>query len=77
MFNTSNDVVEAFKIGRVNAIVVDLATAFTLTSELKGTTIAGQFSAAGGDNWGLLCRRAALIAAASTVRSARCGPTGR
>ncbi len=32
VFNTSNDVVEAFKIGRVNAIVVDLATAFDLTS---------------------------------------------
>jgi polar amino acid transport system substrate-binding protein len=54
VFNTSNDVVEAFKIGRVNAIVVDLATAFELTSELSHSTIAGQFSAPGGDNWGLL-----------------------
>jgi polar amino acid transport system substrate-binding protein len=55
VFNTSNDVVEAFKINRVNAIVVDLATAFDLTStELPHTTIAGQFSAPGGDNWGLL-----------------------
>jgi polar amino acid transport system substrate-binding protein len=54
VFNTSNDVVEAFKINRVNAIVVDLATAFELTSELSHTTIAGQFSAPGGDNWGLL-----------------------
>jgi polar amino acid transport system substrate-binding protein len=55
VFNTSNDVVEAFKIKRVNAIVVDLATAFDLTStELSHTTIAGQFSAPGGDNWGLL-----------------------
>jgi polar amino acid transport system substrate-binding protein len=35
--------------------VVDLATAFDLTStELSHTTIAGQFSAPGGDNWGLL-----------------------
>jgi polar amino acid transport system substrate-binding protein len=55
VFNTSGDVVEAFKIHRVTAIVVDLATAFDLTStELSHTTIAGQFSAPGGDNWGLL-----------------------
>ncbi len=55
VFNTSNDVVSAFKIHRVNAIVVDLATAFTLTSTaLSHTTIAGQFQAPGGDNWGLL-----------------------
>jgi polar amino acid transport system substrate-binding protein len=55
VFNTSNDVVEAFKIHRVKAIVVDLATAFDLTSTvLPHTTIAGQFSAPGGDNWGLL-----------------------
>ena len=55
VFNTSNDVVSAFKIHRVNAIVVDLATAFDLTStELPHTTIAGQFSAPGGDNWGVL-----------------------
>ena len=37
------------------AIVADLATAFDLTStELPHTTIVGQFSAPGGDNWGLL-----------------------
>jgi polar amino acid transport system substrate-binding protein len=55
VFNNSNDVVEAFKIHRVDAIVVDLATAFDLTStELSHTTIAGQFQAPGGDNWGLL-----------------------
>jgi len=56
VFNTSNDVVSAFKIHRVDAIVVDLATAFELTStELSHTTIAGQFSApGGGDRWGLL-----------------------
>ena len=55
MFNTSNDVVSAFKIHRVDAIVVDLATAFQLTAtELPHTTIAGQFSAPGGDKWGVL-----------------------
>ncbi|MES1192758.1 MAG: transporter substrate-binding domain-containing protein [Solirubrobacterales bacterium] len=62
VFNTSNDVVNAFKIGRVNAIVVDLATGFELTSELKGSTIAGQFSAAGGDKWGLLMAKGDSIA---------------
>jgi polar amino acid transport system substrate-binding protein len=64
VFNTSNDVVQAFKIHRVNAIVVDLATAFELTStELPHTTIAGQFSAPGGDQWGLLMAKGSPIAA--------------
>jgi polar amino acid transport system substrate-binding protein len=55
VFNNSNDVVNALKIGRVQAIAVDLATAFYLTSsEIPHTTIAGQFNAPGGDNWGLL-----------------------
>jgi polar amino acid transport system substrate-binding protein len=63
VFNTSNDVVQAFKIHRVNAIVVDLATAFELTStELHDTTIAGQFSAPGGDRWGLLMAKGSPIA---------------
>ncbi len=62
VFNTSNDVVAAFKIHRVQAIVVDLATAFDLTStELPHTTIAGQFSAPGGDNWGLLLAKGSSL----------------
>jgi len=63
IFNTSNDVVQAFKIHRVNAIVVDLATAFELTSELPHSTIAGQFSSPGGDRWGLLMGKGSPIAA--------------
>jgi polar amino acid transport system substrate-binding protein len=64
VFNTSNDVVEAFKIHRVNAVVVDLATAFDLTStELSHTTIAGQFQAPGGDNWGLLLSKGSGLTA--------------
>jgi polar amino acid transport system substrate-binding protein len=48
-------VVSAFKIHRVNAIVVDLATAFELTAtDLPHTVIAGQFNAPGGDTWGAL-----------------------
>ena len=62
VFNTSNDVVTAFKIKRVQAIVVDLATAFDLTStELPHTTIAGQFNAPGGDNWGLLLSKGSTL----------------
>jgi polar amino acid transport system substrate-binding protein len=62
VFNTSNDVVNAFKIHRVDAIVVDLATAFDLTStNLPHTTIAGQFQAPGGDNWGLLLSKGSAL----------------
>lgn len=63
IFNTSNDVVNAFKIHTVNAVVTDLATAFTLTStSLPHTTVAGQFSAPGGDNWGLLMAKGSGLA---------------
>jgi polar amino acid transport system substrate-binding protein len=63
VFNTSNDVVSAFKIHRVSAIVVDLATAFDLTSTvLPHTTIAGQFSSpGGGDRWGLLLSKGSAL----------------
>jgi polar amino acid transport system substrate-binding protein len=61
VFNTSNDVVAAFKIHRVDAIVVDLATAFELTSEIKHSTIAGQFTAPGGDNWGVLLTKGSKL----------------
>jgi len=64
VFNTSNDVVSAFKIHRVDAIVVDLATAFDLTSTaLSHTTIAAQFSAPGGDNWGVLLSKGSKLTA--------------
>jgi polar amino acid transport system substrate-binding protein len=62
VFNTSNDVVQAFKIHRVDAVVVDLATAFDLTStNLPHTTIAGQFQAPGGDDWGLLMSKGSAL----------------
>ena len=62
VFNTSNDVVAAFKIHRVDAIVVDLATAFELTSASSRTaTIAGQFTAPGGDNWGVLLTKGSRL----------------
>ena len=63
IFDTSNDVVEAFKIHRVQAIVVDYATALYLSSsEIGKSTIAGQFSAPGGDNWGLLMKKGSALA---------------
>jgi polar amino acid transport system substrate-binding protein len=62
VFNTSNDVVQSFKIHRVNAVVTDLATAFALTATaLHHTTIAGQFSAPGGDNWGVLLSKGSAL----------------
>jgi polar amino acid transport system substrate-binding protein len=56
VFNSSNDVVTALREHLVDAIVVDLATAFFLTSggQIPHGQIVGQFSAAGGDNWGVL-----------------------
>jgi polar amino acid transport system substrate-binding protein len=63
VYNTSSDVVEAFKVHEVDAIVVDYATALYLTSsEIKKTTIAGQFIAPGGDNWGLLMKKGSALA---------------
>ncbi len=62
IFDTSNDVIQAFKIHRVDAIVVDYATALYLTSaELSKTAIAGQFTAPGGDNWGLLLKKGSTL----------------
>ena len=55
VFNDSNDVVSAFKDHSVEAVVVDLATGFELVSEeLSSGKIAGQFTAPGGNNWGVL-----------------------
>ncbi len=55
VFDTSNDVVNALKQGKVDAIVVDLPTAFYLTAaELEKAKIVGQFKSPGGDPWGAL-----------------------
>jgi polar amino acid transport system substrate-binding protein len=53
VFNDSNDVVTALKQGQVDAVVVDLPTAFYLTAaQVEGSKIVGQFDAPGGDSWG-------------------------
>jgi polar amino acid transport system substrate-binding protein len=58
VFNDSNDTVRALKGKRVDAIVVDLPTAFYLTSaEVPEAKIVGQFAAPGGDKWGLLLQK--------------------
>jgi polar amino acid transport system substrate-binding protein len=58
VFNDSNDVTRALMDGRVEAIVVDLPTAFYLTAaELEDSKIVGQFEAPGGDDWGLLLEK--------------------
>jgi len=55
VFDTSNDVVTALKQEQVDAIVVDVPTAFFLTAvQVPEGTIVGQFSAPGGDEWGAL-----------------------
>ena len=55
VFNDSNDTVRALKPSSVDAIVVDLPTAFYLTAaEVPEAKIVGQFDAPGGDDWGVL-----------------------
>ncbi len=50
VFNNSNDVVTALKENLVDAVAVDLPTAFYITAaQVEGSTIAGQFKAPGGD----------------------------
>jgi polar amino acid transport system substrate-binding protein len=58
VFNDSNDTVRALKTKRVDAIVVDLPTAFFLTAvQVPQGEIVGQFPAPGGDDWGLLLEK--------------------
>ncbi len=58
VFNDSNDVVSALKQNQVDAIVVDLPTAFFLTAaQVPSAKIIGQFAAPGGDSWGALLEK--------------------
>jgi polar amino acid transport system substrate-binding protein len=65
VFNSSNDVITALREHDVDAIVVDLATAFYLTSgEIPHGVVVGQFNAPGtGDNWGLLLSKHSKLTA--------------
>ena len=58
VFDTSNDVVSALKNDQVDAIVVDVPTAFYLTAvQIPEATTVGQFPAPGGDEWGALLEK--------------------
>jgi polar amino acid transport system substrate-binding protein len=58
VFNDSNDVVTALKQNQVDAVVVDLPTAFYITAaQVEGSEIVGQFNAPGGDAFGLLLEK--------------------
>ncbi len=58
VFDSSNDVVSALKQGQVDAVVVDVPTAFFVTAvQVPDGEIVGQFPAPGGDEWGALLTR--------------------
>jgi polar amino acid transport system substrate-binding protein len=58
VFDTSNDVVSALKNEQVDAVVVDVPTAFFLTAvQVTDATTVGQFAAPGGDEWGALLEK--------------------
>ncbi len=58
VFDTSNDVVSALKNGQVDAVVVDVPTAYFLTAtQIPDATTVGQFPAPGGDQWGALLEK--------------------
>lgn len=63
VYNDTNDAKSALTGGTVDAIVVDLPTAFYLTSaEIKGSTIVGQFEPAGHpEQFGLLFERGSKL----------------
>jgi polar amino acid transport system substrate-binding protein len=69
VFNTNDDAKLALQNGTVDAIVVDLPTAFYLTGvELEGGTIVGQLPATtGGDEFGLVLEKDSPLTADVTA----------
>jgi polar amino acid transport system substrate-binding protein len=64
VFNSSNDVVTALKNKQIDAIVVDLPTALYITAvQVPDATVAGQFPAPGGDQWGALLAKGSPLTA--------------
>ena len=62
VYNDSNDTVRALKQGRIDAIVVDLPTAFYITAaQVQDAKIVGQFAAPGGDRWGMLLQKGSKL----------------
>lgn len=67
VFNDSTDVVRALKQGQVDAVVVDLPTAFYLTgAQVPQAKIVGQFNAPGGDQFGALLAKGSKLTACVT-----------
>jgi polar amino acid transport system substrate-binding protein len=68
-FNTNDDAVLALTSGQIDALVVDLPTAFYLTGvEIDGGVLIGQLPAADGvsDDWGLLLDKDSSLTASVT-----------
>jgi polar amino acid transport system substrate-binding protein len=64
VFNSSNDVVTALKNEQIDAVVVDLPTALYITAaQVPSATVAGQFAAPGGDEWGALLAKGSPLTA--------------
>jgi polar amino acid transport system substrate-binding protein len=64
VFNNSTDVVTAPKNSQVDGVVVDLPTAFYVTSaQVTGSKIIGQFDAPGGDKSGALLAKGSPLTA--------------
>ena len=60
VFNDTEGAKQALKNGTIDALVVDLPTAFYITAaEIPGSTVVGQFHdvAADGDQWGLVLKK--------------------
>jgi polar amino acid transport system substrate-binding protein len=77
VFNDSNDTVRALKGKRVDAIVVDLPTAFYLTAaQVPQAKIVGQFQAPGGDRWGLLLEKGSKLTACVNRALAKVNASG-
>jgi polar amino acid transport system substrate-binding protein len=78
VFNDSNDTVRALKGGRVDAIVVDLPTAFYLTAaQVQAAKIVGQFEAPGGDRWGMLLEKGSKLTTCVNQALAKVSASGR
>jgi polar amino acid transport system substrate-binding protein len=77
VFNSSNDVVQALKNEQIDAVVVDLPTALYLTAvQVPAATVAGQFEAPGGDQWGALLERESPLTACVSQAVEELGSSG-
>jgi polar amino acid transport system substrate-binding protein len=77
VYNDSNDVVTALKQKRVDAVVVDLPTAFYITAaQVSGSKIIGQFDAPGGDTWGALLQKGSKLTSCVDKAIARLKASG-